>query len=95
MADWMSRQNQKENKGEEIKGMQISVNAMQLTANVPDCMTCNELKEVTSQDQHLQQLMEYIIQGWPDNKDKLLQDVRTYWTLRDDMVVIDGVIIKG
>ena len=33
MADWLSQQNCKENKDEEIKGMQISVNAMQLTTN--------------------------------------------------------------
>ena len=34
-------------------------------------MTFNELKEVKSQDQHLKQIMEYIIQGWPDSQDQL------------------------
>ena len=51
--------------------MQISINAMQLSTNMPECMTFKELKEVTSQDQHLKQLMEYIIQGQPDNEDQL------------------------
>ena len=50
---------------------------------------------MTSEDQHIQQLMEYIIQGWPDNKDQLLQDIRTYWAFRDDTAVIYGVVIKG
>ena len=68
MADWLSKQNHIENKDKEIKGMQISLNATQLRTYVPECMTFNELKEATSQGQHLQQLMEYIIQGWPDNK---------------------------
>ena len=63
MADCLSTQNHNENKNEEIKSMQISINAIQLMNNVPECMTFNELKEVTFQDKHLQQLMEYIIQG--------------------------------
>ena len=51
--------------------MQISISDIELTTNAQECMTFNELKEVTSQDQHLQQLMEYFIQGQPDNKDQL------------------------
>ena len=69
-------QNHDKNKDEEIKGMQISINVIQLTTNMPECITFNELKEVTFQDQHLQQLMENIIQGWPDNKDQLPPDIR-------------------
>ena len=75
--------------------MQISINDIQLITNVPESMTFNKLKEVTSQDQYLQQLVEYIIQGWADNKDQLSQDIRTYWMFRDDMAVIDGINIKG
>ena len=51
--------------------MQININAIQLTTNMPGCMIFNELMGATSQDQHLQQLMEYIIQGWPDNREQL------------------------
>ena len=71
MADWLFRQNHNENKDEEIKGMQISINAIQLTSYVPECMIFSELKEAASQDQHLKQLMKYIIQGWPVDKDQL------------------------
>ena len=39
MADWLSGQTHNENKDEEIKGMQICINAIQVTTNVPDCMT--------------------------------------------------------
>ena len=39
--------------------------------------------------------MEYAIQGWPENKNQLPQDIRTYWMLRDDMTAIDGVVLKG
>ena len=39
--------------------------------------------------------MEYIIPGWLESKNQLPQDIRTYWTFRDDMAVIDGAVIKG
>ena len=39
--------------------------------------------------------MEYVIQGWPYNQNQLPQDIRTYWTFRDDMTVIDELVIKG
>ena len=58
-------------------------------------MKMHELQEAMSQDQHLQHLMEYIKQGWTDSKMQLLQDMRTNWTFRDDMAVIDGVVIKS
>ena len=58
-------------------------------------MTMYVLQGATSQDQHLQDLMEYIIQVWPESKNQLPQDIRTYWTFRDDMAVIGGVVIKG
>ena len=51
---------------------------IQSTTNVPECITMHELQEAMSQDQHLQHLMEYVIQGWPDSKNQLPQDIRTY-----------------
>ena len=70
--------------------MWLSINAMQSSTNLLDCVTMHELQEAMSQDQHLQCLMEYVIQEWPESKNKLLQDIRPYWTFRDDMAVIRG-----
>ena len=57
-------------------------------------MTVHELQQAMSQDQHLQHLKDYVIEGWPESRDQIPQDIRTYWTLRDDMAIIDGIIIK-
>ena len=57
--------NLSKNKYKEIKGM------IQSTTNILECMTMCELQEATSQDQHLQHLMEYVIQGWPNSKNQL------------------------
>ena len=74
--------------------MQISINVIQSITNIPECMTMNELQEATSQDQHLQYFMKYVIQGWPECKNQLPQDIRTYWMFRDDMAVVNGKVIK-
>ena len=78
-----------------LQACQLSISAIQATTNIPEFMTMHELHEAAFQDQHLQHLMEYVIQGWPESKIQLPQDIRTYWTFRDDMEVIDGVVIKG
>ena len=93
MAGWLSRYNHNENKDEEITGIHISINAIQSTTNILECMKIHYLQEATSQDHHLQHIIEYIILGWPDSKTQLPQDIRTYWTFRNDMEVIDGVSI--
>ena len=54
-----------------------------------------ELQQASSQDDHLQQLKKFIIAGWPDTKDGLHVDIRPYWPYRDELMVIDGVILKG
>ena len=95
MADWLSRHNHSKKKDKEIAGRQISINVIQSTTNSLECMTICELQEATSQDQHLQHLMEYVIQGWPESKSQLPEDIRAYWLFRDNMAVIDGVVIKG
>ena len=80
---------------EEIAGMQVNVNIVETTTNIPEFMTILELQHETALDNHLQQLKEGIIKGWPENKDNLPQNLRPYWTFQDDMAIIDRVMIKG
>ena len=50
MADSLYRHNHSENKDEGITGMQISINVIQSTTNILECITMCELQEATSQD---------------------------------------------
>ena len=36
-----------------------------------------------------------IITGWPNTKDQLHINIRPYWSYKDNLAVIDGVVIKG
>ena len=47
-----------------------------------------------SQADYLQHLKDHIIQGWAESRTQIPQAMRAYWTFRDDMAVIDGVIPK-
>ena len=43
IADWLSRQNHKEDKDQEIAGMQVNVNTVETATNIPECMMMHEL----------------------------------------------------
>ena len=54
-----------------------------------------EIQQASTQDDYLQHLKSFIITGWPSTKDKLHDDLKPYWSYRDELAVIDGIILKG
>ena len=71
------------------------MDAIQTSLNVPECMSVQQIQQATAQDKHLQQLKGYITAGWPESQDHLYQDIRAYWSFRDDIAVINSFIMKG
>ena len=61
----------------------------------PDCLSISQNQQTTVQDEHLQCLKNIIITGWPNTKDQLHIDIRPYWSYKDDLAVIDSVVMKG
>ena len=76
IADWLSRQNHKEKKDAEMPGIQLNIDAIQTTTNIPGCKTVHELQQVMSHVEHLQCLNDHIIQGWPQSRGQIPQDMR-------------------
>ena len=93
IADWLLRHNHIEGKDKHIKGMDIWVDAIQSVTDMPECVSMTEIQQASSQDNHLQQLKSFIIAGWPDTNNDLHADLRPYWSYRDELVVIDGIIL--
>ena len=54
-----------------------------------------EFKEETTNDETLQLLSRKVIQGWPDGVKKIDPEVKSYWPLRDDISIEDGLIFLG
>ena len=54
ITDWLSRYNHTENKDAEIHGMDIKVDAIQTTTNIPECMSIPQILQAIMQDKNLQ-----------------------------------------
>ena len=94
-ADWLSRHHHKEGKDMPIKDMDIRIDTIQSTTDIPECVSISQIQQASVQDEHLLCLKSFIIAGWLSMKDELLSDLRPCWSYRDDLVVIDGVVMKG
>ena len=58
---WLSRQNHMGNKDTAICGLDIRVDAIQASTNVPECMSAQQILQATAQDKHLNQLKGFIM----------------------------------
>ena len=95
IADWLSQHNHEEGKDKPIKDMDIRIETIQSVTDISECMSILQIQQASAQDDHLQCLKSFIIAGWPSTKDELHSDLRPYWSYRDDLEVIDGVVMKG
>ena len=82
IADWLSHNNHIEGKDKPIKGMDIRIDAIQSTTDMPECISMAEIQQASVQDNHLQCLNSLIIAGWPNSKDELHVDLKPYWSYR-------------
>ena len=53
------------------------------------------VQEATMQDQDLNKLKEVVFKGWPAYRKQCPQELWDYWTFRCDLVIKDGLILKG
>ena len=75
--------------------MDIRIDAIQSVTDILECISIKQIQQASVQNEHLQHLENSIIAGWPSKRDKLHSDLRLYWSYRDDLAGIDGVVMKG
>ena len=95
IADWLLRHNHAEGKDQLIKAMEVQADIIQTATDMPECLSMTELQQALSQDDHLQKLKNIKIAGWPDSKDKINAELKPFWSHRDKLAIIDGIILKG
>ena len=95
VADWLSQHNHIKGKDKAIKDMGIMVDAIRITTDIPVCVSISQIQQASAQDNNLQCLKNFIITGWPSTKDELHADLKPYWSYRDELAIIDGVMLKG
>lgn len=52
------------------------------------------VKKETSKDEYLKRLLVYINEGWPVHKYNVDSDLKYFWSMRDELYSVDGVIFK-
>ena len=95
IADWLSRHNHAEGKDEPIKGMELWVDIIQTMTDMPECLSMTELQQTSSHDNHLQKLKHFILTGLPHSKDEISEELKLYWSYRDKIAVINGIMLMG
>ena len=55
----------------------------------------DEISAETRKDQALRELSETILVGWPDHKDDTPALTTPYFSMRDELIVEDGLVFKG
>lgn len=94
LADHLSRSYLPETK--EILVPDINVNEIHLISHLPISQEMYEkFQKETANDEHLQELQDAILDGWPEEKSNVSYNLRPYWTFRDELSVMDGLLYKS
>ena len=89
VADTLSRAYPKVQ--EELPDLRIlSVEAI----NIPD-HRMEEIRQATAQDSQFQVLCKYIMEGWPEVRQEIPEELKQYFDIRDTLTVEDGIVYKG
>ena len=94
VADALSRKHMKstDNLGDE--DIEAQVHAVVQNLPISD-NRLNEVKLETKKDRQLQVLANVINTGWPDHKANCPAETLEYWSVREELCIIDGIIFKG
>jgi transposase InsO family protein len=78
------------------KGPQDDIEHVHMTQYLPiSDGRLAEIKTATEKDDVLQMLMKTILAGWPDDKQALPPPIAAFFSFRDELTVVDGIILRG
>ena len=67
-----------------------------LTAHLPmSPEKYKEFQKATAEDPLMQAVKDSVHEGWPKTKAKTKAEIKPYWTCKDDISCVDGLLFKG
>ena len=57
--------------------------------------TLNQLHTATQEDDELILLKDTITNGWPSSIKEVPPEIHVYWTLQEELIIEDGLVLKG
>ena len=88
----LSSHNTKQGKQTEIKGLNILIHEVE--TDVKDS-TLNRIHCNTKTDSTLNLVMRYVLDGWPGTTDECAEPACAYFTYREELTIMDGLLAKG
>ena len=77
-----------------IPGLEISVHDVEVFTDI-SALSLAKIRKATEADPDLNTLKQYINAGFPENKADCLESLRGYFNFREELAIIDGLILKG
>jgi transposase InsO family protein len=98
IADTLSRApsniNSKVEKDVFDEDLDVQVNSLVSNLPISENQLNNFLNE-TKKDSVLTKLHEYIVNGWPRCKSHVEESVKPFWTYKDDLSIMEGIVFKN
>ena len=88
----LSSHNTRQGKKSEIKGLNISVHDVEMDVHVT---TLDKIRIHSKTDSTLSLVMRYILDGWPGNANECAEPAQPYFTYREELTIVDGLLVKG
>ena len=73
-------------------GLDMKIQDIYLNATEDRCIS---LGKETDKDEILVTLKNTIFKGWPEKRDQCLLNLRSFWNYRDELSILDGLVLKG
>ena len=75
------------------KDMEYFIHSVVSTLPISD-VKLKELRDLNSNDPTMQMLHQYSLQGWPAHKCDVHPSLKSFWDVRNDIHVTDGILLK-
>ena len=73
--------------------MEYFIHSVVSTLPISD-VKLKELRDLNSNDPTMQMLHQYSLQGWPAHKCDVHPSLKSFWDVRNDIHVTDGILLK-
>ena len=80
------------NKGTTLPNIDVTIHEIDTHVSLSQMQN---LQKITNEDPVSQLLKRYIADGWPSTADECQESVRKYFSFRDELCIVDGLILKG
>ena len=81
------------NEGKTIENLDVLIHAIEELTGF-NSLSVDKIHQHTTKDQTMQLLIQHINEGFPESSTKLPDNIKTYFSFRDELTVCNGMVLK-